>query len=75
MSFLAALMGAIPVALIAAICIPLLIIEMGVYAFPSLVNPEFYTELIEGIANIPELQPDAFMDYLKFLVQQAIEMQ
>lgn len=75
MSFLAALMGAIPVALIAVMCIPMLVIEMGIEVLPSFFNPEFYTDLIEGIANIPELQPDVFMDYLKFLIEKAIEMQ
>ncbi|MBQ3128113.1 MAG: hypothetical protein IJC13_03620 [Clostridia bacterium] len=72
MSFLAALMGAIPVALIAAVCIPLLVIEMGIEVLPSLFNPEFYTELIEGIANIPELQPDVFLDYVKTLLENGV---
>ena len=43
MSFLAALMGAIPVALIAAVCIPMLVFELGIEVLPSLFNPDFYT--------------------------------
>ena len=72
MSFLAALMGAIPVALIAAVCIPMLVIELGIEVLPSLFNPDFYTELIEGIVNIPELQPDVFLDYVKTLLENGV---
>lgn len=54
-SFIAALMGAIPVAGIALAFIPMLIVEMLVFAFPELFN----SEILAG------LQPDALMEYFK----------
>ena len=54
-SFIAALMGAIPIACIAIILIPMLIVEMGVFAFP---------EIFAEIGKLSELTPDALMEYL-----------
>lgn len=57
-SFFAALMGAIPIACIALICIPLFIAEVGFNAFP---------EIFAEFGKLSELAPDALMEYLKAL--------
>ncbi len=57
-SFFAALMGAIPVAIIAAICIPMFILEVGISAFP---------EIFAELSKISELSPDALMEYFQSL--------
>lgn len=75
MSFLAALTGAIPVALIAAVCIPFLAMEMGVPFLQTVLNPETFTDLIENIISNPELQPETLIENLKEMIQATLEMQ
>ncbi len=76
MNLIGTIIAALPVALIAAIIIPMLAVAMGIYALPTILNPETYIELIkDAVNNISQLNIEEIIEFLKEAIQVHIEMQ